>query len=95
MPPLPIGYSPENLCDFVRLRWHRCSAGAFQGFCPALLWRMEIMKEKPIRITAIRKEQTICIVENAVSDTAKETAAEKLKRLMLADAESLVKSKAS
>lgn len=53
------------------------------------------MKEIPIRITAIRKEQTICIVENTVSDTAKETAAEKLKRLMLADAESLIKSKAS
>lgn len=70
MPPLPLGYSPENLCDFVRLRGRRCSAGAFQGFCPALR-RREIMKEIPIRITAIRKEQTICIVENAVSDTAK------------------------
>ncbi len=53
------------------------------------------MKEKPIRIIAIRKEQTICIVENTVSDTAKETAVEKLKRLMLADAENLVKSKVS
>ncbi|MCC8130421.1 MAG: hypothetical protein LUC38_03250 [Oscillospiraceae bacterium] len=49
------------------------------------------MKEK----TSTHKEQTIIIIENAVSETAKETVQEKLRRLILVDAEDLVKFKAS
>lgn len=53
------------------------------------------MERDSSRITARRYGDSIYIVENAVSDSAKENVSDKLKRLMLADAESLVKQKAS
>ena len=53
------------------------------------------MERYLLRITARQYGDSIYIVENAVSDNAKENVSDKLKRLMLADAESLVKQKAS
>lgn len=41
---------------------------------------------KPIHITASRKNDTIYIVEHVSSENAKETAADKVKRLILDEA---------
>ena len=38
---------------------------------------------KPIRVSARRQDNTIYIVEHTVSDKAKETAYEKIKRLIM------------
>ena len=48
---------------------------------------------RPIRITASRKNDIIYIVEHAASDTAKESAFAKVKRLILSNTESSQKTR--
>lgn len=52
-------------------------------------------QERPIAITASRRSDTIYIVEYATSDSAKESALDKVEKLILHDAENLKKYKAS
>lgn len=46
------------------------------------------MEEKPVSVTEKVIDDTLYIIESAVSNTAKETAYDKLKRLILGEAES-------
>ena len=46
------------------------------------------MDKKPVRVTEKLIGDTLYIIESAVSNTAKETAYEKLKRLILNESES-------
>lgn len=52
-------------------------------------------KIRPVAITAIRRNGIIYIVEHATSDTAKETALDKVKKLIMGDSEIAKKCKAS
>lgn len=51
--------------------------------------------KQPVTITASRRNGTIYIVEYAASDTARETALEKVKKLIMNDVGALAKTKVS
>ena len=55
--------------------------------------RKNVEQIRPIRIIASRKNDTIYIVEHAASDTAKEFAFAKVKRLILNNTESSQKTR--
>lgn len=52
------------------------------------------MERKPVSIAAKKRDSTIYIVEYTISDNAKESAYEKVKRLILKDAKSYLEKSA-
>ncbi len=56
--------------------------------------RGEYMEQKPVSIAAKKRDSTIYIVEYTISDNAKESAYEKVKRLILKDTKSYLEKSA-
>jgi hypothetical protein len=68
---------------------HRYFRVSFAGNSPEVLWKGAFMEEKIVAVTKKQIGDTVYIIESAISASAKETAYDKVKRLILNDTDIL------